>query len=114
MLLAVLWLLHLIHLFLRIAFPIWSRKLNNKNRKMAIHVAEVAGASILCGITPVMFISMSEYNIQQFPPFICFPSRSVSFYSICLPLCLIVGTGVILTIIMFWILHNVSSYVATV
>ena len=76
---------------------------------MVIHVTEVAGASILCGITPVFFISTSEYTIQQFPPFICFPSRSVSFYSICLPLCLIVGTGVILAIIMFWILHNVSN-----
>lgn len=75
---------------------------------MFIHAAEVVGASILCGITPVTFILKSEYTIQQFPPFICFPSRSVGFYSICLPLCFIVGTGVILAIIMFWILHNVS------
>lgn len=107
-LLATLWLLHLIHLFLRIVFPIWSRKLNKKRTKIIMHVTEVTGATILCGITPVAFISTSEYNFQRFPPFICFPTKSVSFYSICLPLCVIVGTGVILAIIMFWTLHKVS------
>ena len=108
-LLAMLWLLHLIHLFIKLAFPIWSRKLNIKRRKNVLHVTEVTGATILCGVTPVIFISTSQYTFQQFPPFICFPTRSVSFYSMCLPLCIMVGTGVILTIIMFWILHEVSN-----
>ena len=72
------------------------------------HTVEVTGATIVCGITPAVFISTSEYNFLQFPPFICFPTKSVAFYSMCLPLCLMVGTGVILAIIMFWMLHMVS------
>ena len=75
-----------------------------------LHITEVAGAIIICGIKPVIFKLTSEYNFQNFPPFICFPTKSVGFYSMCLPLCLMVGTGVILAIIMFWMLHMVSKY----
>ena len=112
MLLAMLWLLHLMHLFVKIAFPIWSRKFHNKRTNFIIHTAEVTGAIVLCGIAPAVFISTSEYNFQQFPPFICFPTKSVGFYTMCLPLCLMVGSGVILAIIMFWMLHMVSFSVA--
>ena len=35
--------------------------------------------------------------------------QKVSFYTICLPLCIIIGTAVILAIIMFWMLYRVSS-----
>ena len=76
-----------------------------------LHITEVTGATIICGITPVIFILTSKYNFQKFPPFICFPTKSVGFYSMCLPLCLMVGTGVILAIIMFWMLHMVSKCV---
>ena len=35
--------------------------------------------------------------------------QKVSFYTMCLPLCIVIGIGVILAIIMFWMLYRVSS-----
>ena len=109
MLHAELWLLHLIHLFIKITFPLWSRKLDRKKIKFILHVMEVAGAIFLCSIAPTLVAIFSKYQFGQFPPLICNPSKEISFYTICLPLCTIMGIGMILAIIMFWILHKVSS-----
>ena len=109
MLLGVLWLLHLIHLFIKITLPVWSRKLDRKQTKIILHITEVTGAFTLCGLAPIVYVSVSKYSFAQFPPLFCIPSKEVIFYTICIPLCIIVGIGVILAIIMFWKLHKVSS-----
>ena len=104
----VLWLLHLIHLFIKIVFPIRSRKLDRKQTKIILHVTEVGGAFILCSLAPIIYVSVSEYSFGRFPPLLCFPSRVVSFYTVCVPLCVMLASGLILAIIMFWLLHKVS------
>ena len=108
-LLGMLWLLHLIHLFLKIAFPMWSRTLNVKRKKLILHVTEVSGATFLCGLAPIIVVSVSEYNIGRFPPLFCFPSSAITFYTMCFPVCIVIGSGVIISIITFWILHKVSK-----
>ena len=109
------WLLHLIHLFIKIYLPIWSRKLDRKQTKIILHVTEVLGAFILCGLAPIVYVSVSEYSFGRFPPMLCVPSRTVTFYTMCLPMCVLLGSGVILAVIMFWMLHKVSSsYIQTV
>ena len=109
MLLAIFWLLHLIHLFIKINLPFWSKKLDRKKAKIILHAVEVTGAFILCGLAPIVYVSVSKYSFGRFPPLFCFPSKVVNFYTICLPLCVILGAGVILAITMFWILHKVSN-----
>ena len=109
MLLAVFWLLHLIHLFMKIAFPMWSRQLDRKQTKNILHVVEVAGGIFLCTLAPMFNVIFWKYQFGRFPPLICVPSKEVSFYTICLPLCIVIETGVILAIIMFWILYKVSN-----
>ena len=106
-LLAELWLLHFIHLFIKIAFPMWSRKLDSKQTKIILHVVEVAVALFLCSLAPVLNVILSKYQFRRFPQIFCFPSKEVSFYTICLPLCIMVGIGTILSVIMFWMLHKV-------
>ena len=98
-------------MFIKIALPIWSRKLDRKQTKIILHVTEVTVAFILSGLAPIIYVSVSDYSFGRFPPIICVPSKEVNFYTICLPLCVLVGSGVILTIIMFWMLHKVTSYV---
>ena len=109
MLLAAFWLLHIIHLFIKIKLPLWSRKLDKKRTKIILHITEVPGAIILCCLAPVVYISVSEYSVGRFPLLLCIPSKEVNFYTVCIPLCVMIGSGVILAIIMFWMLHRVSS-----
>ena len=87
----------------------WSRKLDRKQTKIILHIVEVAGALFLCSLAPVLTVILSEYQITRFPPLFCNPSKEIRFYTMCLPLCIIVATGMVLAIIMFWILHKVSN-----
>ena len=109
MLLGEFWLLHFVHLFIKIAFPMWCRKLDRKNIKLILHVVEVAAAIFLCSLSPTLFVIFSKYRFGRLPPLICIPSKEVSFYTICLPLCIIMAIGMILAVIMFWILCKVST-----
>ena len=94
---------------MKIALPMWSRKLDRKQTKNFLHVVEVTGAIFLCILAPMLNVIFSKYQFGQFPPFQCIPSKEVSFYTMCLPLCIIMGTGLILAIIMFWMLYKVSN-----
>ena len=80
-----------------------------KKTKILLHVTEITGAIILSGLAPVAFLSISEYKFGRFPPVLCFSSRAVGFYTICVPLCVIIACGMILAITTFWILHKVSK-----
>ena len=107
--LAELWLLHLIHLFIKIAFPMWSRKLDRKRTKIILHVVEVGVALSLGTMAPILNVIFLKYQFGRFPPVFCIPSKEVSFYTACLPLCIILAIGTILAVIMFWMLHKVSN-----
>jgi len=61
-------------------------------------------------LAPVIYLAVSEYRVTRFPPVLCVPSRIVSFYTVCLPLCVTLGSGSILLIIMFYTLVKVSVY----
>ena len=84
----------------------WSRKLDRKQTKIILHVVEVAGALCLGTLAPVINIIYSKYQFGRFPPVLCLPSKEVSFYTVCLPLCIMMAIGTILAVIMFWILHK--------
>ena len=103
------WLLHLLHLFLGITFPFWSRFLNEKKWKIRLHVVEVLGSVVLCSLAPTIFVSVSEYVPGRFPPLFAVPSREVIFYTIVLPLAIILAGGINLTFYTLLSIHKVIN-----
>ena len=50
------------------------------------------------------------YGFAQFPPVICIGTDSDSvFYSIVLPLIILLGIGITIIILLFWVIHKVSE-----
>ena len=107
MFMGVTWFLHLFHLFLGVAFPFRSRFLNENKWKIRLHVVEVLGSVVLCSLAPTIFVSVSEYTLGRFPPLFALPSREVAFYTIVLPLCIILAVGVNITFYTFLSIHKV-------
>jgi len=107
---AITWFLHLFHLFLGIQFPFWSRFLGEKKWKLRLHIVELISVIVLSGIGPTAFVSASEYTLGRFPPLFALPSREVSFYTIMLPLTIILAIGVNLAFFSFWTIHKVRTY----
>ena len=108
MLLGILWFQHTCHLFMKIMFPIWSKKHDDKEKSVVLHVVELFGAILFSILAPVIYSAKSEYVVTRFPPIFCVSSRTVLYYTLCIPLCLICGAGSILLIIVLWTLVKVS------
>ena len=104
---AVTWFLHLFHLFLGVAFPFRSRFLNEKKWKIRLHVLEMLGSVVLCSLAPTIFVIVSEYVPERFPPLFAVASREVIFYTIVLPLAIILAAGINLTFYTLLSIHKV-------
>lgn len=123
------WLFHTVTLFWKVAFPFHARSFDVTRRTKYIHIACVI-AGILIPLIPIIasvatsavdFKSGPSTNISfldgglgfrvtRFPPILCTGSdRDVVFYSVVLPLDISLTIGCSLLIIMFWIIHKVSS-----
>ena len=105
--LCIIWLLHLFHLFLGVVFPFWSKFLNEKKWKIRLYVVEMFGSVVLCSIAPVIYISNSDYDMTRFPHVITLPSPEMTFYSILIPLAMILAVGVNLVFYTFFTIHKV-------
>ena len=96
------------HFFLGIAFPFWSRFLNERKWKIRLHVVEIFGSIVLCSLAPTVFVSVSEYTLARFPPLFARPSRDISFYTLILPLAILLAIGVNLMIYSLIGIHKVK------
>ena len=110
MFMAVTWFLHLFHLFLGVVFPFWSQFLKEKKWKIRLHIVEVLGAVTLCGLAPSILVASSGYMLARFPPLFTLPSREVLFYTVEVPLVIIIAVGVNLTFYTFLSIHKVRTY----
>lgn len=75
---------------------------------------EVFGSIVLCSLAPTVFVSVSEYTLSRFPPLFARPSRDVSFYTIILPLSILLAIGLNLMIYSLIAIHKVRILIMTI
>ena len=121
--LAMFWLCHVLALFWKIRFPFHSRSFQMAHRTKYVHMAAV----VLCILVPFVPIvaTMSQYGhgrssveaatgglgfgITRFPPLLCTGRHAdTTFYSLILPILVILMIGMTILLIIFWIIHRVS------
>ena len=66
------------------------------------------GSVALCSLAPIIYISGSEYSIARFPQVITFPSAEMTFYTVLIPLAVILAVGVNLVFYTFFTIHKVK------
>ena len=106
------WLLHLIHLFLKFVFPFSIRRIDTKQWKRGFHVGEVILVNVVTSIAPICVLTASKYYPYGYPPNLCIPNASLTFYTILVPITIILCVGTCLILLMFWRLQLVSFYLA--
>ena len=59
----------------------------------------------------IVSLSVEEYNykLNRFPPFLCTSNAAMWFYSIIFIIDVLVGIGVYLLFVVFWIIHRVNT-----
>ena len=103
------WLLFIIHLFIKLVFPIRARNLDNHRHRRKIHVIEIVGIVLVGLFIPSVIVGTTKYNIGNFPPTQCSSNADVSFHTLILPTIIVMTTGVILILLSFMSIHRVSS-----
>ena len=126
--LAMFWLCHVLALFWKIRFPFHSRSFQMAHRTKYVHIAAV----VLCILVPFVPIvaTMSQYGhgrssveaatgglgfgITRFPPLLCTGRHAdTTFYSLILPILVILMIGMTILLFIFWIIHRVSHTIIT-
>ena len=102
------WILFVIHLFMKLVFPIHSHNFDKSKYRTRVHVVEVAVVLLIGLLVPSIVVGTSEYKIVNFPPTQCSADVEVTFYTLILPTILVQGAGVILILFTFVSIHRVS------
>ena len=120
--LMVLWLCHILTIFWGLKFPFQAKAFQRSHRMKYLHIASVV-VGLLVPFVPVVATmiqfsygkSSAEavkgglgFGIVRFPPILCVGRhKDTTFYSLILPLCIILLIGITFLIFVFWIIHKV-------
>ena len=91
-----------------VAFPFWSERLEDDSWKARLHVVEVVSSVLLSGLAPTIYVAMSDYRFGRFPPLMSLPTRAVVFYTIMLPLSVILAVGINLIVFSLYKIRKVK------
>jgi len=114
--LAVWWFLHVVSLFWKIRFPFHARSFETAHRLKYIHITMVIVGLVLPTLPIIVAFTAGNsstrgFGLTRFPPILCTSlQRDSTFYSLVLPINLLIAIGVPLLIIIFWIIHKVHTH----
>ena len=105
------WLLHVFHIYFNLQFPLKSLIFKDKKKVKILHFSEISISIFLSALGPgVVWFSNNEYNVFTLPPLLCVPATtSLIFYTLCLPLIILLTIGVNLIAIVLWTLLQVNN-----
>ena len=72
------------------------------------HITELILVLVLSAFPGIVVLTTSKYQIDQFPPDVCYPSVDIIFYTLTLPIAIYVTIGLAMLFTVFTILHRVS------
>ena len=113
--LSLIWICHVSFMFVKLTFPFHARSLEAFGYKKCI-LAVFLVVSLLVPIVPVATIfGTNGFAMVTFPPFFCFPKNGdATYYSLTLPITVILAIGTAMLVIIIWNVHKViSSYIHT-
>ena len=110
--LAVWWILHIAMILWKIQFPIHARSFEVAHRMRYIHIVMIIAALIIPLVPVITAAADGGYGLTRFPPILCTAkSTKATFYSLIMPIILIMQCGITMLLLIFWIIHKVSGYV---
>ena len=113
--LTVWWFCHVVSLFWEIQFPFHARSFKTAGHVKYIHIAMVIVGLVLPTLPVIVAFtagtpSTRGFGMTRFPPILCTSLESNSaFYSLVLPINILIAIGVPLVIVISWTIHKVHT-----
>ena len=109
--LALWWFFHVSALFWKIRFPFHAKATESAHRTKYIHITMVLLALVLPLVPVIAAFATTGFVLSRFPAILCLGSNAnAAFYSLVLPLILLLKFGITLLIVVFWTIHKVCKY----
>ena len=103
------WISHILILFWKIQFPLHSSRFEKAHSTKHIHIAIVILAILLPVITVISSEINGGYTLTRFPTILCTGANiDVTFYTLVLPIVIIIGCGTTVLMVIFWKIHKVN------
>ena len=97
------WFFHVITLFWKIQFPFHARSFENTHGFKYLHITAFFLGVVIPAIPVVIMLATGGFVARRFPPVVCSARKlDVTFYSVILPIIMMVEIGISLLIIMGW------------
>ena len=100
-------LFHMAHLLFALAFPFKARNFMSEYSKIA-HITELILVFVLSVLPGIVVLTTSKYQIDHFPPDVCYPSVDIIFHTLMLPFAIYATIVLALLFTVFTILRRVS------
>ena len=97
------------HLLFILAFPFKAKNFMSKYSKIA-HIVEVIVVFVFSVTPGTVVFGISKYQFDRFPPFLCYPSITIFFYTFTLPLQICATIGLAMLFSAFLFLRRVSKF----
>ena len=103
------WIFHVSVIFWGVQFPLHSRSFKINNRMKYIHLTCIVLAFLLPLVPALTNAFKGGYTMNRFPPILCVGTNvDATFYSLVLPIDIMLGIGTALLVITFWKIHKVG------
>ena len=111
--LTVWWFCHEVALFWTIRFPIHAKTFVTSHRVKYVHITMVVVGLTLPTLPVIVTLTTGDpsgFGMTRFPPILCTGLKNDStFYSLVLPINILMMVGIPLLIIIFWTIHKVMT-----
>ena len=108
---AVWWFCHEISIFWGVCFPFHAKSLEKAHRTKYIHIIMVIVGLVLPALPVIVTFTTGDpsgFGLTRFPPILCTGlEKDATFYSLVLPINILMAIGIPLLIIIFRIIHKV-------
>ena len=107
------WFCHEVSLFWTIRFPMHARTFETSRRVKYVHITMVVVGLVLPTLPVIVTFTTGDpsgFGMTRFPPILCTGlQKDSTFYSLVLPINILMIIGIPLLIIIFWTIHKVMA-----
>lgn len=104
------WFIHVAAFFWKVKFPFHARSCEERQLKYA-HIAGVLVALLLPILPVAVALANGGFVIATFPPLLCTGKKAApTFYSLVVPVVILLQIGITMLLITFWTIRKVSVF----
>jgi len=108
------WFIFILHLFIRVTFPLQSIRLDKSDNSRKYHIIEIICALIIGTVPYIAFAGTYKFQTINFPPSYCVAEPTYHFYGTIVPTVVVNCINLILMLFVLYKIRKVSYVICNI